>query len=158
MTADLRALALGGVVVGLGLVLSAYLGAWVSGAAFGPGVWVMVAGVVVLLPSTVVLGGLRRGQGSRAVWVAALYLFLVLALGFGAALLLPAETVDGPFLFGIPLRAAIILFGVGITPSLVLPIAYAADFDRVALGASELTRLRAECERLRARATFPADR
>lgn len=137
------------VVLGLCLVLAAYLGAWVSGGAFERGIWLMIAGVALVLPATIVLGGSRRGFISRPLLLSALFLFLMLAVGFGAALLLPAETVDGPFFLGVPLRAAIILFGIGIAPSLLLPLAYAADFDATPLDPASLGALRTECERLR---------
>ncbi|MES2125319.1 MAG: hypothetical protein V4503_11600 [Gemmatimonadota bacterium] len=141
--------ALAAVVIGLGLVFAAYVSAWVTGGGFPAGIWLMVAGVALVLPGTILLGGLRGGRASRPLLLATAFLLLVLAAGLGAALLLPPETVDGPLLLGVPRRAAIILFGIGIAPSLVLPLAYALDFDRALLGPESLAALRDECERLR---------
>lgn len=144
-----RRLALAGVVVGLLLIALAYASAWLPGGAPVSAAWAMVAGTALLLSSVMALGGIRRGRSWRRVGAAAAFLFGVLVAGFGAALLLPAEDVLGPYLLGLPLRAAIILLGIGIVPVLVLPLAFAADFDDTGLDEASLARLRTECARLR---------
>jgi hypothetical protein len=70
-------------------------------------------------------------------------------IGFGAALLLPAETATGPLWLGLPRRAAMVLLGIGLLPLFVLPFAYARDSGDVQLDADALSALRAEAIRLR---------
>jgi hypothetical protein len=142
-------LALAGVVSGLLLIALAYASAWLPGGAPLSASWAMVVGTALLLSSMMALGGIRRGRSWRRVVAAAAFLFGVLVACFGAALLLPAEAATGPYLFGLPLRAAIILLGVGIVPVLVLPLAFAADFADTGLDETSLARLRSECARLR---------
>lgn len=149
-TADIPSrFALAGVISGLLLIALAYASAWLPGGAPVSAAWVMVVGTALLLSSMMALGGIRRGRSWRRVVAAAAFLFGVLVAGFGAALLLPAEGVSGPYLLGLPLRAAIILLGIGIVPVLVLPLAFAADFDDTGLDETSLARLRTECARLR---------
>ena len=78
----------------------------------------VTAGAYGLLPFV------RRGD----IFMAAMW--LVLAVGFGAVLLLhPASPTDPTLWLGLPPRAAVILYGIGILPALVLPLAYALTFD-----------------------------
>jgi hypothetical protein len=68
----------------------------------------------------------------------------VLAVGFGAALLLPAS--DGALSrlwLGLPARAAIVIYGVGLLPIIILPVAYAMTFEEMTLSAEDLERVRA---------------
>ncbi|MBA2239290.1 MAG: hypothetical protein H0W24_11405, partial [Lysobacter sp.] len=48
-----------------------------------------------------------------------------------------------PLLFGLPQRAAIIVYGVGLLPTLVLPVAYALTFEAQTLRDEDLERVRA---------------
>jgi hypothetical protein len=68
---------------------------------------------------------------------------------FALALLLPPETGGGAesLWLGLPRRAAIVLFGVGIVPLFVLPFVYAATFDALTLPEEELARIRAAAKR-----------
>jgi hypothetical protein len=69
--------------------------------------------------------------------------FLVVSGCFGAALLLPPDEGPGAaLLLGLPLRTAIVLYGVGIVPLLFLPLAYAASFDADTLTDEDLDRVR----------------
>lgn len=150
MTADLPSrLALRGVLSGLMLVALAYGSAWLPGGAPFWSAWLMVTGTALVLSSMLALGGIRRGRSWRRVVATAVFLFVVLLTGFGAALLLPAEGATGPFFLGLPVRAAIILLGIGVFPVLVLPLAFALDFDDSGLDEASLAKLRAECAKLR---------
>ncbi len=65
-------------------------------------------------------------------------------IGFGAALALPAT--EGPLStlwLGLPARAAIVIYGVGLLPIVVLPIAYALTFETQTLSAEDVERVRA---------------
>jgi len=62
---------------------------------------------------------------SMALWAT----FLALLGGFGAALALPpSEEPGAALLFGLPLRAVIVLYGAGVLPLLGLPFVYAWAF------------------------------
>jgi hypothetical protein len=68
---------------------------------------------------------------------------LVLAIGFCAALALPST--EGPLSrlwLGLPARAAIIIYGVGLLPIIILPVAYAMTFETLTLSAEDLERVR----------------
>jgi len=119
------------------------------GSAFLPGdppkwaAWALGIGCATVMVAASALGAARADRGvGRLKWPFA-FVFLVLAGGFGAVMVLPDEPAGAPLWFGLPLRAAIILIGVGLLPLLVLPIAYALTFDEMTLGEEDLERVRA---------------
>jgi hypothetical protein len=91
--------------------------------------------------------GLSAGRGR----VAALFLLAVLLAGFGLPVLLPPESAASGLYLGLPLRAAIEVYGVGLLPALILPLVFAAGFREGGLDQESLDRLREECDRLRRR-------
>lgn len=132
----------------------AYASAFVPGGARW-GVWSMVVGLAAMVVSLMVLGasrgvvrdGARGGAappdaGVRRLVLPLLFTFVVIVGGFGAALLLPEEGPDAPIVLGLPLRAAIVLYGIGLLPMLVLPLAYALTFDELTLREEDLARVR----------------
>lgn len=134
---------------GVLLVGTAYLLTWARSApTFAT--WAMILGIAMQLGGITVLGGSRQGRPNRCIFIAAIFLMLVIIAGFGAATLLPAETAaSGPYLLGLPRRAAIILLGVGMLPFFILPFLYAADFEAEGLDHASLEHLREECRQLR---------
>jgi hypothetical protein len=67
---------------------------------------------------------------------------------------LPAESE--PLWLGLPRRAAIVLYGVGLLPMFVLPVAYALTFDRVTLRPEDIVAVRAaRAKVMRERGTVP---
>jgi hypothetical protein len=138
-----------GLVGGLLAQCGAYLMAMVLAPEAAPVAWLAVVGIAASLSGTLVIGALRDGQLSRPALLAAIVLFFVPLIGFGAALLLPPETANGPLLLDLPRRAAVVLLGVGVLPLLILPFAYANDPNNAPLDAGALMELRAEAERLR---------
>jgi hypothetical protein len=70
------------------------------------------------------------------------FTFVVIVGGFAAALLLPAEAAGARLVLGLPLRAAVVLYGVGLCPLLVLPLTYALTFDELTLRDEDLARVR----------------
>jgi hypothetical protein len=57
---------------------------------------------------------------------------------------LPRKGDDGVSLWaGLPRRAALVLYGVGILPALFLPLAYALTFRERTLDAGDIERIRA---------------
>ena len=120
------------------------------GSAFMPGDppswagWLMALSVPLLLAALMILGLGRRGAISKLVIPIGI-VFLLVAGSFVLALTLPAENPASPALIGgLPLRAAIILYGIGVLPLFILPLAYAFTFEQTTLSAADLARLRAE--------------
>lgn len=127
----------------LGIAL-AYATAFLPAPIAAAGPWLMAGGITVLVLSLLVLGTRRRGRRRPAVLVLGFTLLgLVLVGGIGAALILPPETAASPLLFGLPRRAALLIYGVGLAPVLFLPLSYALSFEATVLSESELRELRA---------------
>ncbi len=123
-------------------VATAYTAAFLPGGAPAWANWLLAMGIAVALPATMVLGAERNGRiGKLAIPFA--FVFLVIAGGFGLALALPASEGPGASLwFGLPVRAAIILYGIGLLPVLIVPVAYALTFDEMTLSEDDLERVR----------------
>jgi prepilin signal peptidase PulO-like enzyme (type II secretory pathway) len=106
--------------------------------------WCLAVGVPVALGAIMVLGAARGRRGVGRLKIPFAFVVVTLAIGFGAALALPAT--EGPLSrlwLGLPLRAAIVIYGVGLLPIFVLPIAYALTFDTQTLSAEDVERVRA---------------
>lgn len=139
------------IVLALCAIGAAYLSAFSPGGAPEWAAWVMALAIAVLMIATMALGAARRGRLERLRLPLAAT-FLILAAGFGTALYLPRlDAATPPTLWlGLPPGAAIILYGVGVLPLLVAPIAYALTFDESTLSAADLEALRAAASALRA--------
>lgn len=98
--------------------------------------WLLVSGVSVLLPALLWLG-LRR----RAVGLAILLAF-TLGIGLGGALFLGAESPDAPLILGLPRRAALLIYGIGLLPGLLFGVLFAIGFEKVVLSTERLAELR----------------
>ncbi|MBK6844182.1 MAG: hypothetical protein IPG88_18070 [Gemmatimonadetes bacterium] len=120
----------------------AYLSAFIDGGTRW-GVWCMVLGLATMVVALMALGVSRRGGGVGALAVPLAFTFVVLVGGFAAALLLPPETAGARVYLGLPLRAALVLYGVGLLPILVLPLSYALTFDAMTLSEEDLRRVQA---------------
>jgi hypothetical protein len=133
--ARLRAAALWGAAVGTLGIAVAYLSAFAPPpvAAWGP--WLMAVALPVTMVAIMVLGVARDDRRLGR-----------LAGGFLLALGLPADRTDGPLWLGLPPRAAVILYGVGLLPLFILPVAYAMTFDALTLDDADLARVRAARE------------
>lgn len=118
------------------------------GSAFLPGgappwaAWLLAFGTAAVLVAAMMLGAVRNGRiGRLALPFAAV--FALLAGGFGLLLALPATDPADPALwFGLPPRAAILLYGIGLLPMFVVPVAYAVTFDEMTLSDGDLERIR----------------
>lgn len=120
----------------------AYGSAFIAGGARW-GEWAMVVGLATMVVALMALGVVRRGQGVGRLALPLAFTFVVIVAGFGAALLLPAEGVGARIVLGLPLRAALVVYGVGLLPVAVLPLAYALTFDVMTLSEEDLARVRA---------------
>ncbi len=107
------------------------------------GPWLLALGIPAALGGIMVLGASRgRGGVGRLAWPFA-FVILTLAVGFAVALALPAnESASSDLWLGLPLRAAVILYGVGLLPIIVLPVAYALTFETQTLTAADVERVR----------------
>lgn len=102
----------------------------------------MVVSIATMLVATMMLGAARDGRTGRLAATFVL-VWLILVVGFGLALSLPAETAADPrLLFGLPLRTAIVLYGIGLVPLFFVPIAYAFTFNSLTLSDDDLEKLR----------------
>ena len=137
-----RSLALGALLISTLLIAAAYAGAllvqpvprWTS--------WALMIGTSTIMLATTVLGAARSRRGIGRLVVPLATMFVVLLVGFSAALVMPEELPGSPLWLGLPPRAAVILYGVGVLPLFVLPIAYAMTFETLTLDEADLERIR----------------
>jgi hypothetical protein len=135
----------------LSLFVSAVLAVAVAyAAAFLPGgppvwaPWVFAGGTCLALVSLMAVGAARHGRIGRRLATAFGVVLVITAGGFGLLLALPpADPADPAFLLGLPVRAAVLLYGIGLLPFLVVPVAYAWTFDDMTLSETDLARVRA---------------
>ena len=107
--------------------------------------WLMALGVPAALVSVMVLGAARHGRVPGSLLAAFALVGGMLAGGFALALALPGGglgSVGEPLLLGLPRRAAIIVYGIGLLPVLVLPVSYALTFEAQTLRDEDLARVR----------------
>lgn len=99
-------------------------------------VWLFVVAISVSMVATMIIGATRT-DGRLGLLVIPFILTLAIVLGgFSLVLLLPAASE--PLWLGLPRRAAIVIYGIGLLPLLILPIAYALTFDDSNLSAEDL--------------------
>jgi hypothetical protein len=114
--------------------------------------WLFALGTATILIAAMMFGALpEQGAAGRRLAVPFILTWLIVFGGFAAALLLDAERATDPLWLGLPRRAAIILYGVGLLPMLVLPIAYALTFDELTLRERDVQRVRDAAARTAAR-------
>ena len=108
------------------------------------GAWLLALGIPIALGAIMILGAVRGEQGIGRLKFPFAFVILVLMIGFGTALAFPAT--EGPLSrlwLGLPLRAAIVIYGVGLLPIIVLPVAYAMTFETLTLSSEDVDRVRA---------------
>ena len=135
---------LASVVLGTLAAAAAYLSAFLPGEPPLWGALSMVIGIALMTVGSMALGAARPGRPlGRLVWPLGIT-FLILVLCFGLALLLPgAAERTGALWAGLPRRAALVLYGIGVLPALFLPLAYALTFREGTLDAKDIERIRA---------------
>lgn len=142
--------------------LLAFLGGTVAcaatyGSAFLPGdpppwaPWSLGIGTATVMVAASALGAARAGRGVGRLKVPFALVFLILAGGFAAVLLLPPpDPADPSLVLGLPPAAAVVLLGIGLLPLLVLPVAYALTFEETTLSEEDLARVRRAAAEYRA--------
>lgn len=131
-------------VASCGLVALAYAAMFVTrvSPAWAPVSLAIGANGVIM--SLMALGAVRHDTLPRSLVWTFIGLFLLCAGAFVVALLLPVHEGTGGALFlGLPLRTAIVLYGVGVVPIAILPLAYALTFESSTLSDEDLVRVRA---------------
>lgn len=139
---SLRGTILGLFVAGVAAVGAGYLVAFTPAGEGRAGAALLVSGTALALVAAMALGALKDGALGGLLPV---FGFVLVAVGggLGALLLLPAaDPADPTLVLGLPPRAALLLYGVGLVPVLVVPFAYARTFDRFHLSEADLERIR----------------
>ena len=135
----------------------AYASAFAKGGAPAWAPWLLAIGIPATLGSIMTLGATRGDKGLGALKLPFLFVFVVLALAFCLALSLPAtEGKDVTLILGLPVRAAIVIYGIGLLPTMVLPVAYALTFETQTLSESDIARVREAAARIRAQSSSEA--
>jgi hypothetical protein len=115
--------------------------------------WLLALGIPGALGGIMVLGAARERGGVGRLAIPFAFVIVTLTVGFCLALWLPANEGSGSALFlGLPLRAAIVVYGIGLMPVIVLPVAYALTFETQTLSSEDVERVK-ELGRLRAKET-----
>jgi hypothetical protein len=126
------------------LVALAYVAVFVSGAGVTWAPWALAVGANGVIMSLMAIGAVRHDTLPRSLVWTFVGLFVLCAGAFLTALALPAaEGANGTLLLGLPLRTAIVLYGVGVVPIFILPFAYALTFESSTLSEDDLDRVRA---------------
>ncbi len=133
---------LGALTVSLLLAAAAYGSAFLPGDPPAWASWALLLGLAGSLVAFMALGAARQGRLGVLVWPLG-FVFLVLVVGFGAALLLPpVDPLEPSLWMGLPVPAAIVLLGVGLLPLVVLPLAYGLTFPGAGLSRAEVDAIR----------------
>ncbi len=105
--------------------------------------WLLALGIPVALGAIMILGAVRGAGGIGRLKIPFAFVILILAIGFCAALALPAsESPLSRLWLGLPARAAVVIYAVGLLPIIVLPVAYAMTFETLTLSAEDVERVR----------------
>lgn len=121
---------------------AAYASAFLPGdpPAWSP--WALGIGTAVVMVAASALGAAREDTGIGRLKLPFAIVFLIVAGGFAAALLMQAPGESPRLFLGLPAGAAVVLIGIGLLPLLVLPIAYALTFEDMTLSEVDLARVR----------------
>jgi hypothetical protein len=152
--------ALGLIVASAVAIGLAYASAFLPGGTPPWGPWLLALGTATILVAAIVLGAAKSGKASLGALAGPfLFTYAVIAGGFALALLLPEPDPAHPVLWlGLPRRAAIVLYGIGLLPMLVLPLAYALTFERMTLTPEDWQRVRDAARELQAERAARATR
>lgn len=105
--------------------------------------WIAAIAIPVALTAIMILGAVRGDKGIGSLAIPFGFVALILIIGFLAALMLPAtESPTSSLWLGLPARAAIVIYGIGVLPIIVLPVAYALTFESQTLNAQDVERVR----------------
>lgn len=152
----MKRFALGALFASAVAVAAAYAAAFLPGGAPNWANWLLAMGTAVMVVATMILGAVKNGRIGALVLPFG-FVLVVLVVGFGLALALPpADPADPTLWLGLPPRAAIVLYGIGLLPFFVVPVAYALTFDQGTLSEDDLRRVREAARAFQASKTEPA--
>jgi hypothetical protein len=138
-----RRAALVALVAGILAIALGYAAAFFPGGAPPWAPWLLALGIPIALGAIMILGAARGRRGIGPLKYPFAFVVAVLAIGFCAALALPAtESAFSRLWLGLPARAAIVIYGIGLLPIIVLPVAYALTFEAQTLSAEDVKRVR----------------
>ncbi len=138
-----RRSALVALFVGILAIAGGYAAAFSKGGTPPWAPWLLALGIPVAVGAIMILGAARGARGVGPLKFPFLFVVAILAVGFCAALALPAtESQLSRLWLGLPARAAVVIYGVGLLPIVVLPIAYALTFETQTLSAEDVERVR----------------
>jgi hypothetical protein len=139
-------------VAGILAIALGYAGAFFPGGTPPWAPWLLALGIPIALGAIMILGAARGRMGIGPLKYPFAFVVAVLAIGFCAALALPAtESALSRLWLGLPARAAIVIYGIGLLPIIVLPVAYALTFEAQTLSAEDVERVRELARENRAR-------
>jgi hypothetical protein len=120
--------------------------------------WLLALGIPISLGAIMILGAARGRRGIGPLKIPFLFVVAVLVIGFCAALALPAtESPLSRLWLGLPARAAVVIYGIGLLPIVVLPFVYALTFETQTLSAEDVERVRAMGKENRERTSLAND-
>ena len=121
----------------------AYAEALVTKGASTSAPWIAAIAVPIALTAIMILGAVRGDKDIGRLTIPFVFVALILIIGFLSALMLPAsESPTSSLWLGLPARAAIVIYGIGVLPIIVLPVAYALTFETQTLNAEDVERVR----------------
>ena len=130
-------------IAGILAIAAGYAAAFLRGGPPTWAPWLLALGIPVALGAIMILGAARGRTGVGPLKYPFAFVVAVLAIGFCAALALPAtESPLSKLWLGLPARAAIVIYGIGLLPIIVLPVAYALTFETQTLNAEDVARVR----------------
>ena len=138
-----RLVALAALVIGILAIAIGYAAAFLPGGTPPWAPWFLALGIPVAIGAIMVLGAARGREGIGLLKYPFVFVVAALAVGFCAALALPStESSLSRLWLGLPTRAAIVIYGIGLLPIIVLPVAYALTFEAQTLSAEDVERVR----------------
>jgi hypothetical protein len=130
-------------VAALVAIAIGYASAFQQGGAPSWAPWLLAIGIPASLGAIMALGAARGDRGLGRLKLPLVFVFVLLAAGFCLALALPATEVKGAtLLLGLPLRAAIMIYGIGLAPIFILPVVYATTFETQTLSDEDIAKVR----------------
>ena len=138
-----RRAALLALIIGMLAIATGYAAAFLDGGPPAWAPWLLALGIPIALGAIMILGAARGRLGIGPLKYPFAFVVAMLAIGFCAALALPAtESPLSTLWLGLPARAAIVIYGIGLLPIIVLPVAYALTFETQTLNAEDVARVR----------------
>lgn len=131
------------IIVATGAIAVGYASAFMPGGAPAWAPWLLALGIPGALGGIMVLGAARERGGVGRLAIPFAFVIVTLTVGFCLALGLPAnEGPESTLWLGLPARAALVVYGIGLLPVVVLPVAYALTFETQTLTAEDVERVR----------------